>query len=62
MYMKITEEQVRTIDMNNMKAKAIIDALSNDVMGGEIDLDIVALLDVVNDYLEANNKIFNAVL
>ncbi len=60
--MKITEEQVRTIDMNNMKAKAIIDALSNDVMGGEIDLDIVALLDVVNDYLEANNKIFNAVL
>ena len=60
--MKITEEQVRTIDMNNMKAKAIIDALSNDVMGGEIDLDIVALLDVVNDYLEANNKIFNTVL
>ena len=60
--MKITEEQLYTADMNNMKAKNITDALVNDVASGDPALDIVAMLDAINDYLEANNKIFNAVL
>lgn len=57
--MKITEQQIVTIDENNRKARAILanmEAIKE--FDPDIKMDSSALVDAALDYLNANNQIF----
>lgn len=50
---------IHAIDQNNMKALAVAKGLLATVEGGHTDVDFISLLEIVCDYLELNNKLFN---
>lgn len=60
--MKITEQQITTIDNNETKARAILQslayALEMDADTGE-QINVLRLVEAALDYLQQNNKIFS---
>lgn len=56
----ITKEQIEKIDVNNMKALAVVRALLFGITHGHVtDFDIISVLEVVQDYLADNNEVFD---
>lgn len=59
--MKITEEQITTLDNNETKARAILEslvfALEMDADTGE-QINVLGLVEAALDYLQQNNKVF----
>lgn len=57
----MTEQQITTIDENNMKARAVLKgvifALEHDADPGS-ELDLLSLIGAAVDYLDATNQIF----
>jgi hypothetical protein len=56
----IAKKQLETIDINNMKALAVIQTLLFALTHGDVgDFDITSTLEVIQDYLANNNAFFN---
>ena len=56
----ITKKQIEKIDINNMKALAITQALLFALTHGDVnDFDVTSTLEVIQDYLADNNEFFN---
>lgn len=47
------------IDENNMKALSVVKTLLYAVESGHEDIDYISLIEVIHDYLYANDRIFN---
>jgi hypothetical protein len=56
---KLNKDLVNKIDGNNMKALAIVKMALNAIENGCDDVDIPSILEVVCDYLEINDNIFD---
>lgn len=52
---------IQSIDRNNMKALAIITMLIKALEDGQTDVDCVSTLEVICDYLQSNNRIFDEI-
>ena len=56
----ITRKQIEKLDVNNMKALAVIQSLLFSITHGHVnDFDVTSILEVVQDYLIDNNAFFN---
>ena len=56
----IAKKQLEKLDVNNMKALAVIQVLIFALMHGHVDdFDITTSLEVIQDYLIDNNAFFN---
>ena len=56
----ITKKQIEKLDINNMKALAVVQALLFAVTHGDVsDVDVTSTLEVIQDYLADNNEFFN---
>jgi len=56
----IAKRQLERIDINNMKALAVVQALLFGITHGDAnDFDITSTLEVIQDYLADNNAYFN---
>lgn len=56
----MTKEQIERLDVNNMKALAVIELLLFSITHGHVnDFDITSSLEVIQDYLNDNNDFFN---
>lgn len=47
------------IDENNMKALSVTKLLLNAVECGHTNIDYISLVEVIHDYLQMNDKIFD---
>lgn len=60
--MKLTEQQITTIDKNETKARAILQslvyALEMDADTGE-QINVLGLVEAALDYLQENNKLLS---
>ena len=50
---------INKIDENNMKALSVTEILLHAVECGNTDIDYIALIGVIHDYLKSNDKIFD---
>ena len=56
----VTKTQIKKLDVNNMKALAVIRTLLFSITNGSVnDFDVISVLEVVQDYLTDNNAFFN---
>ena len=56
----IAKKQIERIDVNNMKALAVVQALLYGITHGHVnDFDVASTLEVIQDYLIDNNAFFN---
>lgn len=56
----ITKKQIEKLDVNNMKALAVVRALLFGITHGHADdFDITSTLEVIQDYLIDNNAFFD---
>lgn len=56
----IAKKHIERLDINNMKALAVVQALLFSITHGHAsDFDIISILEVVQDYLADNNAYFN---
>ena len=56
----IAKKQLEKLDVNNMKALAVVQALLFALTHGHADdFDVTSILEVVQDYLIDNNSFFN---
>lgn len=56
-------QEIFKLDDANMKALAVAEHLSNEAGNGTIHkINVISLIDIIIDYLKANNKIFNKIM
>lgn len=56
----ITKKHIERLDVNNMKALAVVQALLFAITHGHVsDFDVTSTLEVIQDYLNENNKFFD---
>ena len=56
----ITKKQIEKVDVNNMKALAVLRSLLFSITHGHVnDFDVTSTLEVIQDYLVDNNTIFD---
>ena len=56
----MTKKQIERLDVNNMKALAVVRALLFGITHGHVnDFDVTSTLEVVQDYLIDNNSFFD---
>jgi hypothetical protein len=56
----IAKKDIEKIDVNNMKALAVVQALLFAITHGYVgDFDIISSMEVIQDYLNDNNDFFN---
>jgi hypothetical protein len=55
----LTHNVVKQVDGNNFKALGIVSLAILALENGYDDFDIIEILEVIRDYLTANNKMFD---
>ena len=56
----IAKKQIEKLDVNNMKALAVVQILLFAITHESVnDFDIISILEVIQDYLIDNNSFFN---
>ena len=56
----LTHNVVKQVDGNNFKALGIVSLAILALENGYDDFDIIEILEVIRDYLTANNKMFDS--
>ena len=55
----LTHNAMKQVDGNNLKALGIVSLAILALENGYDDFDIIEILEVIKDYLTANNKLFD---
>ena len=56
----IAKKHIERLDINNMKALAVVQSLLFSITHGHVnDFDVTSTLEVIQDYLLDNNAYFN---
>lgn len=55
----LTHNAMKQVDGNNLKALGIVSLAILALENGHDDFDIIEILEVIKDYLTANNKVFD---
>lgn len=55
----LTHNVIKQVDGNNLKALGIVSLAILALENGCDDFDIIEILEVIKDYLTANNKVFD---
>lgn len=55
----LTHNIMQEVDKNNLKAVALTSLAILALENGHDDFDVIEILEVIKDYLTANNKVFD---
>lgn len=55
----LTHNMAKQVDGNNLKALGIVSLAILALENGHDDFDVIEILEVIKDYLTANNKVFD---